>query len=160
MGADVAESCRGQLVIPRVIFPSTAPHTVIPVCEVVQVDTVDVGGEGTLRRVPVSLQASLEAITVEVGAAAIARPTGEWERRRRAVFLGVSSRGQVRVFERRGGFNRRRIGISRTTTICVDCGALERASKHSETRLTVSNRLYTIAVLGKQVCTIWIYVRV
>ena len=134
---------------PRDSFP--APHTVVPVCEVVQVDAVDVGGEGTLRRVPVSLQVSLEAITVEVGAAAIARPTGDWERRCRAVFLGVSSRGQVRVFERRGDFDRGRIGISRTTAICIDYGALERASEHSEPGLTVSNRLYTIAVLSEQV---------
>lgn len=92
----------------------------------------------------------MEAITVEVGAAAIARPTGEWERRCRAVLLGVRSRGQVRVFERRGGFDRGRIGISRTTTICIDCGASERASKRSEPRLTVSNRLYTIAVFSEK----------
>ena len=143
----------------RIILPGTE-HTVVPVCEVVQVDAVDVGGEGALGRVPVALQVSLEAIAVEVGAAAIARPTGERERRRRAVFLGVSRRGQVRVFECRGGFNRGRVGISRTTAICVDYGALERAGKHNESRLTVSNRLDTIAVLSEQVRAICIHVRV
>ena len=103
----------------------------------------------------------MEAITVEVGAAAIAGPTGEWERRRRAVLCGISSRGQVRVFERRGGFDRRRIGISRTATVCVDYGASsERASKHGGTRLTVSNRLHTVAVLSEQVRAVWIYVGV
>ena len=76
-GADVAESCSrvSSLVHPASFFP--APHnTVVPVCEIVQVDAVDVGGEGTLGRVPVALQAALEAIAVEVGAAAVARPTG------------------------------------------------------------------------------------
>lgn len=101
------------------------------------------------RRVPVPLQASLEAVTVEVVAAAIARPTRWWERCCRAVFLGAL--GQVRVFERRGGFNRRRIGISRTTTICIDYGVLKRASKHRGTRLIVSNWLYTTAVLSEQI---------
>ena len=67
-------SVRGQ----PLTFCHHAParRTVVPVCEVVQVDSVDVGDEGALRRVPVSLQVSLEAISVEIGAAVIARPTG------------------------------------------------------------------------------------
>lgn len=75
-------------------------HTVIPVCEIIQVDTVNVGDENTLRRVSVSLRPSLEAITVDVVAAAM------WESRCGAVSLGVSSLGQVRIFKRRVGYNR------------------------------------------------------
>ena len=72
------------------------------------------------------------------------------------MFLVVSSLGQVRVFERWGGFNRRCIGISRTTTICIDYSALERASRHRRTRLIISNRPHTIAVLSEQIRAICI----
>ena len=73
MSVDVAKSCRGQLVTQHDL---SAQHTVTRICEIIQVDTVTVGNKCTLRRVPVSMQASLEAITSEVVAAAIARPTG------------------------------------------------------------------------------------
>ena len=127
-------------------------NTVIPVCEIIQVDTVNVGHERAFGWVPVSLWACLEAVTVEVVAAVIARPVGERERRCcRLVLTGVSSHGQVRVSERRGGLNRRRVGISRLTTICIDYRASERGNTYCGTQLTVSNRLHTIAVLGEQV---------
>ena len=89
MGADVAKSCSSQL---STAHNLSAPysHTVIPVCEIIQVDTVDVGGEGTFGRVPVSFQAPLEAVTVEVVTTVIARPTGEWKRRCRPIAAGIS----------------------------------------------------------------------
>lgn len=117
LGADVAKPCRCQL---ATSYNLSAQYTVIPVGKFIPVHTINIGDKSTQGRVPVSLQARLEAITVEVGAATIARPTSQWKRRSRAAFLGVSSLRQVRVFERGGGFKRGQTDISRTTTICVD----------------------------------------